>query len=146
MTTSSEDLEHRKERNTGAHLVLGGLAVAALIGLVVFLLLGNLLEETTEQGLETPEADRPDVSQEAYAAVETGGTKEDVLSALEPAIPVDTRVLSESQLREPETPSSECVYYESAGGLADDLYRFCFVDDELVDKTVILPDQPGVDG
>lgn len=145
MTSSSEDLEQRKARNTATHWVLGGLAVAALIGLIAFLLLGNLLEETTETR-PVEDVEEGAVSEEAFAAVEVGDTKEDVTTALRPALPVDTRVLSQYELREPETPSSSCVYYETELGEADDLYRFCFVEDELVDKTVILPDQPGVAG
>lgn len=79
---------------------------------------------------------------EVYAAVTLGIDKEALTERLLPARPVDTRVLQEYQLRSPQTPASSCVYYRSEGDPPEDLYRFCFEDDRLVDKTVVLPDKP----
>ena len=74
---------------------------------------------------------------------ELGTSKEDVLSALRPVLPVDTRVVDRFERRAPETVSAECVYYDRADGRAGQQFRFCFVDDVLVDKTLLLAGDPG---
>ncbi len=46
-------------------------------------------------------------------------------------------------LRGTETVDAECVYYDRADGRAGQQYRFCFDEDLLVDKTVLLAGYPG---
>lgn len=50
---------------------------------------------------------------------------------------MDAAVLERYQQRSPETPAASCVYFQAE---LEELYRFCFVEDQLVDKTVVLPD------
>ncbi len=52
------------------------------------------------------------LSEAAYADVEMGATKEDVLTALRPVLPVDTRVVDRYELRDPQTVAAECVYFD----------------------------------
>lgn len=128
-------------------LIAAAVVSVAVLGLAAFLLLGSLLSEAAED-TATPvtDVDEGKVPQEVYDDVAVGVDKEELLALLRPARPVDTRVLARYQERSPETVGSSCVYYEAAAGLADDLFRFCFIADELVDKTVILPDDPGPAG
>ncbi len=124
-----------------------GLAVAVLaVGLVLFLVLGSALRDEVGTDQAVTDVAEESVSTQAYREVEIGTSKEQVTQNLLPARPVDTQVLDRYQQRAPETVSSSCVYYESEGGPADDLLRFCFEDDELVDKTVVLPEEPGPAG
>ena len=118
-------------------------AALVVVGLLVFLLLGNVLNDTVDQ--EAPEATdvaEGAVSEQDFRDVRLGADKEEVLAALRPAQPVDAQVLDRYQERSPETAQSSCVHYESEGGAADALYRFCFVEDELVAKDLLLPDDP----
>jgi hypothetical protein len=117
--------------------------VVALGSTAMFLLAGALVDDT-EPAPRTGSA--TGVTDEDYAAVDVGARKEAVEQLLLPATAVDTAVLEEYALREPATPAASCVYYESQGGTADDLYRFCFAEDRLVDKTVVLPPEDGVTG
>lgn len=130
-----------RPRATGSLLVVVAVATL-LVGLVLVFVAAEVLSD------DEPVAEdvREQATEQAYQSVETGMTKEEIQQALLPARPIDVKVLAEYQLREPETPSASCSYYESEGGTADDLYRFCFVDDRLVDKTVVLPESDGVTG
>jgi hypothetical protein len=47
VTSPGDNPEDRRVRNKATHWVVGALAVAALVGLVLFLVLGNALQETT---------------------------------------------------------------------------------------------------
>lgn len=145
MTSAGTTPQERPKRNRAAGWLVAGLVlVPALVALAAFLLLGNVLEETAEPVAPvTDDVEEGQVSSELFDDAELGSTKERVTQLLLPARPVDTRVLAEYQQREPETPASSCVYYEAEPGVADALFRFCFVEDELVDKTVILPDDSG---
>ena len=122
-------------------LGLGGAVVVSLVAL--FLLLGNVLADAGDEPVPVQEVREGRVPQAAYAAVELGATKEDVLTALRPALPVDTRVLERSELREPEPVTAECVYFDRADGRAGQQFRFCFAEDVLVEKTVVLAGDPG---
>jgi hypothetical protein len=79
------------------------------------------------------------VSAEAYDSVRLQAPKEEVLAALMPAQPVDLRVLDRYEQRSPETLSASCVYLDSEGVRVGALHRFCFPEDVLVGKTVVLP-------
>lgn len=132
-----------QEKSRAAWKVVAAVVVAAVVvSLAVFLLLGNVLNGAVEdeRAQQVTDVEEGKVPQFVYEDVEPGADKEELLAQLRPALPVDARTLARYQERSPETVGSECVYYEAAGGLADDLFRFCFVDDELVDKTVVLPD------
>ncbi len=63
-----------------------------------------------------------------------------MLGDLRPALPVEGRVLDRYEERSPETVASSCAYYDGEDLAAEEMYRFCFVEDELVDKTVVFPD------
>lgn len=117
------------------------------MSLLALLFVGNGLNESADDtAVDVTDVEEGKVPQEVYDDVEPGAEKEELLARLRPALPVDTRVLARYQARSPETVGSSCVYHEAAGGLADDLYRFCFVDDQLVDKNVIVPDGVGPAG
>ena len=111
--------------------VLLTLASVALVALVLLLVL------RTSFGSDAGGAG---LSEEAYREVALGIDEEALSEALLPVRPVDVRTLGREDLRPSETEASTCVYYETAGGPADDLYRFCLEDDRLVEKTVVLPD------
>jgi hypothetical protein len=129
-------------RTTGPQaLAVGGVVLLVLIvvvGLTVDAFRGDEPAPTSDpaQG----------ATQEAFASLEPGRDKEDALRAMLPAEPVESRTLSEYQLRVPETPAAECAYFETAVSPADDLYRLCFDGDRLVDKTTLLPEPDGVTG
>lgn len=130
-------------RGDGRSVLPRLIAVAAgVVVLVVaaFLFFGNVLAEEEPVVLEEREGR---LSADAFAAVELGETKEDVLTALRPVLPVDTRVVDRYQDREPETVAAECVYYDRQDGRAGQQYRFCFVEDVLVGKTLVLAGDPG---
>ena len=135
----------RSDRRAGpaTALVVAGAVLVGLL-LLTFLLLGVLGDDDEPAAGRQPVQER--VDEDAYEAVSVGQSKEDVLRSLRPAEPFGAEQLAQYQLREPETTAAECVYYESEGGSADDLYRFCFAEDRLVDKTVVLPPDDGVTG
>lgn len=124
--------------------VLAGLAVLVLAVVAVLALVVQVAGQGDDDGAVEDRA--VPLSQEAFDAVSVGEPKEEVLSRLEPATPVDSAVLDRFDLREPPAVAAECVYYESEGGPADDVYRLCFADDVLRDKTVVLPPGDGVTG
>lgn len=130
-------------RPSGALLAVVVLVAAVLVGGVAVF---ALAESTTDDDPRATTSMSGRVSDEDYADVQTGMMKREVEQLLLPATAVDVTVLDEYELREPDAPSAACVYYESAGGTADDVYRFCFEEDRLVDKTVILPPADGVTG
>lgn len=119
--------------------VAGAVVVAVL---AVLLFLGNVLADASDEPL-MQEVREGRLSAEAYADVDLGATKEDVLTALRPVLPVDTRVVERYETIEPETVAAECVYYDREDGRAGQQYRFCFAEDVLVGKTVILAGDPG---
>lgn len=123
--------------------LLGLAAAVALALLALFLLLGNVLADAGDDPAPVEQVREGRLSQAAYADVELGERKEDVLTALRPVLPVDTRVVERYELREPETVAAECVYYDREDGRAGQQFRFCFVEDVLVDKTVLLAGDPG---
>lgn len=122
-------------------LAVAGAVAVALVA--TFLFLGNVLADVGEGPVPVQQVREGRLSEAAYADVELGATKEDVLTAFRPVLPVDTRVLERYELREPETVSAECVYYDRADGRAGQQFRFCFAEDVLVEKTVILAGDPG---
>ena len=132
-------------RDAGAVAVrLLGVAGAVVVVLVAaFLFLGNVLADVGDEPVPVEEVREGRLSEAAYADVELGAVKEDVLTALRPVLPVETRVLERYELREPETVAAECVYYDRADGRAGQQFRFCFAEDVLVEKTVILAGDPG---
>lgn len=138
-------LQDRKRTGGGRR----GAAIAVTVGVVlsgIVVVVALLASRVGDDDPGTSPTVVQGVPEDVYADITPGAAKEDVLRSLLPAEPLDTDVLAEYRAREPETPAAECVYFESDGGTADDRYRFCFVDDELVDKTVILPPEDGVTG
>jgi hypothetical protein len=139
----------RTDRTRSSLLALVGLAAAAALLLVVALLgIGALVDAGSEESSEPltePAADvrLEKVSAQTYESVPLDATKEDVLAALRPAEPVDVSVLDRYDTRSPETLASSCVYFDSEGIRVGALYRFCFSNEVLVDKTVILPRDEG---
>lgn len=139
--------ERETERSTAAwKLVAIVVGVLVAVVLVVLIVLGDLLADNVDAEDVATGVDEGAVSAAAYDEVQLGDQKEDVQEALRPALPVDTDVLERYQQRSPETVAASCVFYEAAGGPADALYRFCFSEDRLVDKTAVLPDEAGVGG
>lgn len=117
-------------------------AVAAAIAVVVvaFVAVGALISAGSEADAgAVTDVPTQQVSAEAYERVDLKTPKEDVLRALQPAEPVDVRILDRYEQRSPETVASSCVYFDSEGVRVGALYRFCFDEDVLVDKTVVLP-------
>lgn len=135
-----------RERDRGAGLawVLGGVAAVAVVVLGVFLIFSQLAQETTDE-VAVQEVREGSLEIEAFDAVEVGTPKEEVLTSLRPVLPVDTEVVDRYEGRSPETVAAECVYYERYGGRAGESFRFCFDEDVLVDKTVLLAGDPGAD-
>jgi len=127
-------------------LAIGGAAVGAVVAalLVVFLLFGNVLADLGDEEPVAVQQEREGrLSQAAYESVELGRTKEDVLAELRPVLPVGSRVLDRHEGRDPETVAGECVYFDRGDGRAGQQFRFCFADDVLVEKTVVLAGDPG---
>jgi hypothetical protein len=111
-------------------------ALVLVVALVAFLLLSGVLERDApsaqdEQGRGIPAA--------AYQDVVLGVDREALTQRLRPEEPLDPRAVG----RDPaETPRGDsCLYYVALGD-AEDLYRFCFEDDRLVDKSVVVRDAP----
>lgn len=132
--------ERNHERGAGEFSGVLALAGASAVAVVAFGFLGYTLQGSDDESpqpvthlVETP------VSARAFEAAEIGEQKEDVLASLMPAEPVDARVVARYQERSPETVASSCVYYRTPEDSAEELFRFCFVQDRLVDKTVVLP-------
>jgi hypothetical protein len=129
--------------------VVGVLAGVVLLAVLVFVGFGALVEEGTDDDVQAAVQEAVDeggpveVSEEAYARIERGMSKEQVQALLRPARPVDAAELDEYRLREPETVAAECVYY-AGPSTRDILYRFCFEEDRLFDKTFVLPDRDGI--
>ena len=144
-------LDHRPARSRRAAGDAGamaarllGVAAAVVVVLVAALLfLGNVLADVGDEAVPVEEVREGRLSEAAYSDVELGATKEDVLTALRPVLPVDTRVVDRYELREPEVVAAECVYYDRADGRAGQQFRFCFAEDVLVEKTVVLAGDPG---
>jgi hypothetical protein len=136
----------RRAGDTGAALPrLVGVIVAVLaVPLVVFLVFTQLAQLTVDD-VAVAEVREGSITTEVYEAVDLGTPKEEVLTALRPALPVDTRAVEEFEGRLPETVAAECVYYERSGGRAGETFRFCFNEDVLVDKTLLLAGDPGAD-
>ena len=135
--------EVRDESGAVAARLLGAAAAVVVLALAAFLLLGNVLADAGDEPPPVQEVREGRLSHQAYADVEVGATKEDVLTALRPVLPVDTRVVERYEQREPETVAAECVYFDRADGRAGQQYRFCFVEDVLAEKTVVLAGDPG---
>ena len=145
-TTASPDREPTPPGGTGdTRSVLPRLlaiaATVAVLAVAGLLFLGNVLADDDEPVVLDEREGR--LSAEAYSAVELGATKDDVLTALRPVLPTGTRVLDRYEEREPETVAAECVYYDREDGRAGQQYRFCFVEDVLVGKTLVLAGDPG---
>ena len=120
--------------------LLVGVAAAIALLVVAFVAIGALFTAGSEADSSAAEDPlRARVTTEAYEGVELGTPKEDLLAALRPAEPVDVRVLDRYEERSPQTPAASCVYFDAKGVRAGALYRFCFDEDVLVDKTVVLP-------
>jgi hypothetical protein len=134
------------QRDTGAAgkmvaIVVGGVL---LVALVVALAVGNLLNSGDDDVL--PQDEVTDVTEgalppEVYRGITVGIDKEALTERVLPVRPVDSAVLDRYQTRSPEGIESSCVYYKAQGGDPDDLFRFCFEDDRLVDKSVVVPDE-----
>lgn len=124
--------------------MVGGVAALAAVVLGVFLVFTQLAQETTEE-VAVQEVREGSLEVEAFDAVEIGTPKEEVSTSLRPVLPVDSRIVDRYEGRSPGTVAAECVYYERYGGRAGESFRFCFDEDVLVDKTVLLAGDPGAD-
>ena len=133
----------RQEAGAAAARLLGAAGAVVASVLAVFLVLGNVLADAGDEPVPAQEVREGRLPQEAYQAVELGATKEDVLTALRPVLPVDTRVLERYEVGAPETVAAECAYFDRADGRAGQQFRFCFAEDVLVGKTVVLAGDPG---
>jgi hypothetical protein len=130
----------------------GGLVAAAgaAVALAGFVTLGSVVAMGTEDRDPPPadgtvtDVEEGKVPATAYRSVSLGASKDAVTEQLLPARPVDSRILDRYEDRSPEAVATSCAYYESEPPPADDLYRFCFEQDRLVEKTFVLPedDQP----
>jgi hypothetical protein len=131
------------EAGAVAARLLGAAGAVVVFVLAAFLFLGNVLADAGDEPVPVQEVREGRLSAAAYADVELGATKEDVLTALRPVLPVDTRVVERYELRDPETVAAECLFFDREDGRAGQQFRFCFHEDLLVDKTVILAGDPG---
>ncbi len=131
------------DQGGAAALVLGAAATVVIVVLAAFLFMGNFLAGLGEEPVQAREVDEGRLSDTAYASVDLGTAKEAVLTSLRPVLPVYSRAIDRYQLREPETVAAECVYYDRADGRAGQQFRFCFAEDVLIDKTVLLSGDPG---
>lgn len=129
------------ESGAAAALLAVLVAVALAVGVGAFLGLGGSVDATQDTPLPALRDQVVPVSAAAFAGVALGAPKEKVLAQLRPAQPVTTRVIDEFEQRSPETVAAECIYYEKEQATSGELFRFCFVRDELVDKTVAYPDE-----
>jgi hypothetical protein len=147
----------RSDRGEGGVTV----AVAATFAVVAVAVLvyvlgvaGNADDEPSIDPVLSPEAgagaqtapelgrtDEFEVAADAFAEVSIGVDKDTLTQTLRPALPVTTRIIDRYQLRSPETVQASCVYYEAADLGEEVRYRFCFVEDQLVEKTVVLDDE-----
>lgn len=123
--------------------VLGAVAAGAAVLVVVFLLFTQLAQLGADDDLAVQDVREGSLTAEAYEAVELGARKEDALSQLRPVLPVTTRIVDRYEAREPAAVAAECVYFERYGGRAGEQFRFCFDEDVLVDKTLLLAGDPG---
>lgn len=143
MSTAAD--RHRRDDGGGTALTLLGVAAAAVVLLVaVFLGIGQLVNDDDADVPVTAsqEVQQGELTEQAFEDVELGVTKEDLQASLRPVQPVDAAVLDRYDLRAPETVSASCVYYEGQDLPNEALYRFCFEDDVLVDKTFVLQTEP----
>ncbi len=133
--------EGQERRRAAWTVVVGALVLISALVLGVVVAMGALLDETTEDVVveqEVTDVVEGEVPPETYASAELGTPKEEVLNLLLPAVPVNALALERYDLRSPETPAASCVYFDTVLELADQLYRFCFIEDLLVGKTVVL--------
>jgi len=141
--SSAEAWRHRNDHG-GTTLIVLGIAAAVMVVLVAgFLGIGQLVNG---DGREAPVAisDQGQLTEQSFEDVELGVTKEDLQASLRPVLAVDGAILDRYDLRSPETASASCVYYEGRDLPNEALYRFCFEDDVLVDKTFVLQTEPGI--
>lgn len=132
--------QEQKSGNVGLK-VAGVLAAVVVAFVLVFVAMGYFAEETLDDGAQpVTDVREGGISPQTFQAVETGTDKEDLLAELRPALPVEGRVLERYEQRSPETVASSCVYYDGTELPSGELYRFCFEQDVLVDKTVVFPD------
>jgi hypothetical protein len=131
-----------REGGGSAPLVLGVAAGAVVAVAVAFFGIGALIDSGADGGVTgVGDVRTGKLSAERYAAVEPGTPKEEVLASLRPLQPVDVQILDRYESRSPETVATSCVYFDSEGVRPGAQYRFCFDEDVLVDKTVVLPER-----
>lgn len=140
--------QHPDRGDTGLKIV--GVVAAIGIGLVVLLVgYGEVLDAAQDdppldQAVTAPVQDggpQGELSEQAFQAVETGISKEDLQAQLRPVLALDARILDRYDLRSPETVSATCIYYAGEDLPQEALYRFCFDEDELVDKTFVFSEE-----
>lgn len=152
MDRRSDWQQHPERGDTGWKIV----GVVAAIGVALTVLLvgfGELIDSAQEdppldQAVTDPlgeEGSSGAISEQAFEAVELGVTKEDLQTQLRPVLTLDARILDRFDLRSPETVSASCLYYEGEDLPQEALYRFCFDQDELVDKTFVFTEEAGTD-
>jgi len=138
---------HRSDHG-GTALTLLGIAAAVVVVLVAgFLGIGMLVnagDDPEAPGTATEEVRQGQLTEQAFEDVELGVTKEDLQASLRPVLAVDAAILDREDLRSPETASESCVYYQGEDLPNEAVYRFCFQDDVLVDKTFVLQTEPGL--
>jgi hypothetical protein len=111
-------------------------ALVLVVALVAFLLLSGVLERDPPSAQD---AEGRGIPAATYQDVVLGVDEEALTERLRPEEPLDPRAVG----RDPrETPRGDSCLYYAARGDARDLYRFCFEDDRLVDKSVVVRDEP----
>lgn len=75
----------------------------------------------------------------AYQEVVLGIDEEALTERLRPEEPLDPGAVGRDSA---ETPRGDSCLFYAALGDAENLYRFCFEDDRLVDKSVVVRDTP----
>jgi len=122
-----------------------GIAAAVVVVLVAgFLGIGQLVNAGVDPEAPVAISDQGQLTEQTFEDLELGVTKEDLQASLRPVLAVDAAILDRYDLRSPETASASCVYYEGRDLPNEALYRFCFEDDILVDKTFVLQTEPGI--
>lgn len=138
---------HLDESGSVALKVVGVIVAVFLVFALIFIAIGNFAEETLpDEAQSVTDVREGAITPETFEAVEIGADKEDLLADLRPALPVEGRVLDRYQERSPQTVASSCVYYDGTNLPTEEMYRFCFEEDVLVDKTVVFPNPEPLGG
>lgn len=128
--------DSRAGRSGAKDVLLAGVVVV-VVALAVVVGIGALFADEAEVVPLVADVEQGEVPRDAFEAVPLAADEAAVERALLPARPLDAAVVERYEVSVPEVAAESCLYYEAEGGLPRDLYRFCFVGDQLVDKEYV---------